>query len=235
MKDRIDHAQSYPFSIPEHSYVYDRGSVRQAYSSAQERHGRVPVLAAGSNQSPDQLDRKFGHLEDTVISADRGLLHDFDVVYAAHMSSYGSLPATFQASPGAAVTVFVLWLDEAQLARMHETEGNYTYDRLSGVRIALDHGETLDEAFAYSSKVGCLNLAGGCVSLSEIPAQGRRFAELAQRDVQAQVRDRLAPGTPLEAFIQAHLEDDGLRRTRSSALGTDALPLDFPRHIIHRL
>lgn len=230
MKDRISHAKAYPFSIPDHSFVYDRGSVRRTESPAFDRSGRVPVLAAGSNQSPDQLHRKFGHLPDVgKIPAQRGRLHDFDVVYAAHLSSYGSVPATFQSSPGTAVTVFVLWLDGRQLARMHETEGNYTYDRMPGVRVETDDGDILEEAYAYSSKVGCLNVDSGCVGLAEIAASGRRFATRSQPEIQAHLRDRLHFGAQLDVFIHAHLEDDALRRERSTALGADALPLSFPR------
>src|SRR5690606_17003915 len=130
--------------------------------------GRVPVLAAGSNQSPEQLARKYGHLPEIgAIPAQRGRLHDFDVVYAAHLARYGSVPATFQHAPGTAVTVFVLWLTERQLVRMHETEGNYCYDHLYDVRVDLDAGGTLWEAFAYSSKVGCLAHAGSCIAIAE--------------------------------------------------------------------
>lgn len=169
--------------------------------------------------------------------AQRAVLGDFDVVYAAHLSSYGSVPATFQASPGTDVTVFVLWLDEAQLARMHQTEGNYTYDKLPGVRIQCEQGEVMTEAFAYSSKVGCLNVEGVCVSLAEIPATGRRFRQATQADIQLYVRNRLANGVDIDidAFIAAHLDDHSLRLERSKALGADALPLNFPRHLIRNL
>ncbi len=118
MQDRIRHAKSYPFEIPERSYVYRRGEVLAYDAHPVPRDGRVPVLAAGSNQSHHQIARKFdGHPSGEVIPSQRGRLHDFDVVYAAHLASYGSVPATFQESPGTVVGVFVLWLAEAQLAR----------------------------------------------------------------------------------------------------------------------
>lgn len=233
VEDRIAHAKSYPFSIPGHSFIYDRGAVTHAGADPVDTSGRTPVLAAGSNQSPDQLHRKFGHLPETgTIPAQRGRLRDFDVVYAAHLSSYGSVPATFQSSPGTAVTVFVLWLDDRQLARMHETEGNYTYDRLTGIAVETDDGAVLDDVFAYSSKVGCLNVGNACISLAEIPAEGRRYDALSQTEIQAHVRDRLHAGVALDIFIRAHLEDDALRRQRSAALGGDALPLAFRRSTI---
>lgn len=233
MQDRIAHAKSYPFPAPPHCFLYESGAWRRLDNGDFDRDGRVPVLAAGSNQSPEQLARKYGHMADIgAIPAQRGRLHDFDVVYAAHLTAYGSVPATFQHSPGTAVTVFVLWLTEAQLVRMHETEGNYTYDHLTGVRVALDTGAALDEAFAYSSKVGCLAHENGCVGLSEIAASDRRFPALAQPQALALVRDRLAPGVALDEFVRQHLEDAVLHRQRSHALGEKAIPVGYPRRTV---
>ena len=237
MEDRIRHAKSYPFEIPDTSYVYRRGEVFPYDADPAMRDGRTPVLAAGSNQSHRQIARKFdGHPSGGVIPSQRGRMFDFDVVYAAHIASYGSVPATFQHSPGTVVSVFVLWLDEAQLARMHETEGNYTFDRIDGVRIELDDGGgVLSQAHSYSSKIGCLNHDAACVSLSEIAASGRRFAEATQPEILGIVRDRLAPGHALDDFVGENLTDDGVRRGRSAALGEDALPLTFDRRIVARL
>jgi hypothetical protein len=118
--DRIRHAKSYPFPAPSHCFEYEAGAWRRLDDHSFDRNGRAPVLAAGSNQSSEQLIRKYGHMADIgIIPAQRGRLADFDCVYAAYMSSYGSVPATFQRSPGTVVTVFVLWLTEAQLVRMH--------------------------------------------------------------------------------------------------------------------
>lgn len=230
--DPVAHAKSYPFPAPDRCFVYESGAWRPLDCPV-DRTGRVPVLAAGSNQSPEQLARKYGAMAGLgPIPAQRGRLADFDVVYAAHLASYGSVPATFQHSPGTAVTIFVLWLDNWQLARMHETEGNYTYDHLAGVHVALDAGGVLDEAYAYSSKVGCLGHDGGCVSLAEIGAERRRFRAMRQSEILAVVRDRLAPATPLDEFIRAHVGDPTLRARRSAALREGALPARYPRRTI---
>jgi hypothetical protein len=232
MNDPVAHAKSYPFPAPDHCFVYDGGGWRRLDGDF-DRAGRVPVLAAGSNRSPEQIRRKYGHIAGCgPIPAQRGRLYDFDVVYAAHLTSYGSVPATFQQSPGTVVTVFVLWLDARQLARMHETEGNYTYDHLADIRVALDSGGTLDAAHAYSSRVGCLDHNGGCVSLKEIGAEARRFPALGQVEMLAAVRDRLAPGQPLDDFIRAHLDDRALHRERSAALGRAACPIAYRRRTI---
>ena len=232
LADPVAHAKSYPFPAPDHCFLYESGAWRRL-DCAFEGDGRVPVLAAGSNQSPEQIRRKYGHLPDIgPIPAQRGRLADFDVVYAAHLTSYGSVPATFQQSRGTLATVFVLWLTERQLARMHETESNYTYDHLTGIRVALDAGGTLGEAYVYSSKVGCLRHDGGCVSLKEIRAESRRFPALGQIEILEVVRDRLSPGTPLDAFIRAHLDDKALHRARSTALAEGALAVLYPRRTV---
>jgi len=232
MKDRIDHAKSYPFPSPGHCFVYEDRDWR-ALDGPVARDGRHPVLAAGSNQSPEQLRRKYGAIAGIgAIPAQRGRLHDFDVVYAAHLTAYGSLPATFQHSPGTRVTVFLLWLTDRQLERMHETEGNYTYDHLENLHLALDGGEVLEAAYVYSSKVGCVNHEGDCIGLAEIAAEGRVFPELGQVAALEMVRDRLGPGTPLDEFIAEHLSDRDIHRARSKRLGEGAIPVRYPRRTL---
>ncbi len=50
------------------------------------------------------------------------ILKDSDIVYAASLSAYGSMPATQWPSKGAIVELNVLWLTEEQLNIMHLTE-----------------------------------------------------------------------------------------------------------------
>ena len=237
MQDRIRHAKSYPFEILDRSYVYRRGKVQEFETHPKPHRGRVPVLAAGSNQSHRQIARKFDdHPSGDIIPSQRGVLHNFDVVYAAHLASYGSVPATFQYSAGTVVNVFVLWLDKPQVTRMHETEGNYSFDHLSGVYIELDDGgDILNEAYSYSSKVGCLNYDNQCVSLSEIAASGRKFKRATQTEILGMVRDRLAPERVLDDFVTEHIVDNRVRRERSKAIGQDALALNFERRVIIQL
>ena len=235
MLDPVAHAKSYPFPSPDHGFVYEAGRWRKLEANF-DRSGRTPVLAAGSNQSPEQLIRKYGHLPDLgAIPAERGVLHDFDVVYAAHLAGYGSLPATFQHSPGTIVQVFVLWMAENQLVRMHETEHNYTYDHLADIRIDYDDGRLDPEAYAYTSKVGCYAQDGGCVALSEIPARNRVFPERGQTEALEMVRDRLAPGRALDEFIRQHIDDEAIRADRSKALGEGAVPAAYQRRVLLEL
>ena len=46
------------------------------------------------------------------------------------------------------------------------------------------------------------------------------------------VRTRLAPEQELEAFVQAHIDDEDLRRARTAALSADSVPLNFERTVL---
>lgn len=233
MHDPVAHAKAYPFPAPNHCYLYEDGSWRPLDQPVADADARTPVLAAGSNQSPEQLARKYGDLPKTgPIPAQRGRLSDFDVVYAAHLARYGSVPATFQQSPGTVVTVFVLWLTDIQLERMHATEGNYTYDRLEDVQVELDAGGALTEVYAYTSKIGCLGDGGDCIGIAEIDAEQRRFPALRQPEVLALVRDRLSPGSDLDRFIAEHAAEYELLRERSRRLRDGAIPISYERRTI---
>jgi len=234
MHDPVAHAKTYPFPVPGRSYVFRNGQPHDLEDHGFDRTGRTPVLAAGSNQSHEQLARKYsvlpGHVE---IPVQRGLLDGFDSAYAAHLAGYGSVPSTFCPSPGTRVTTYVLWLDDAQLNRMHETERNYTYDRLDEVRVEIDDsGEVIDKAFAYTAVVGCLSVDGAPVALAEIGAEGRVLRAMSQPEMLDHVRRRLDPDAQLDAFIRAHIEDEALRRERTLALSADSLPLVFERTVI---
>jgi len=235
MSNPVSHAKAYPFPAPDHSYLYEAGGW-QPLISGFETEGRTPVLAAGSNQSPEQLARKYGEMPDIgSIPAQRGALHNFDVVYAAHLARYGSVPATFEDSPGTIVTVFVLWLTEAQLSRMHETEGNYSYDYLDGACLMLDGGSMLTAAYAYTSKIGSLSHEGNCVSIAEITADNRLYSGLTQSEIQAVIRDRLAPGMDLNKFIEQTVTDPEIHRERSARLGDGALSVGYRRRTVAEL
>lgn len=225
--DPVAHALSYPFKIPDRSYVVAGGRYTELAADAPvpDLAGRRPVLATGSNQSPDRLIGKYGDDGFGSIPVIRAKLRDFDVVYSAHVAAYGSIPATLWPCPGASVTVFVTWLDPAQESRMHATEvpsGNYHFGRLDGVEVLAERGDALTAAFTYVSRRGALLKGGRPVALAAIAAENRRWPALGQEQIQAHVRDRLTPGRPLEPFIRAAIDDAEERWTRVAALAEDA-------------
>jgi len=203
MEDRrevVERALSYPFAVPERSFAIVDGAA--AGLSGREAPGpdRVRLLAYGSNASPAVLARKLAGDPDPV-AVIRATLADFDVVYSAHITAYGSVPATLRRSPGTEAPVFVAFPTPSQLDLITETEGNYDASLLAGVSCRLETGETLTEATAYLSHHGCLEVDGGVAALTAVRSRNRAFAELSQRQALEHVRDLLRPGRPLEAFI----------------------------------
>ena len=228
--DPVAHAKSYPFPVLGRSYLFHDG-VPDPLDDF-DRSGRTPVLAAGSNQSFEQIARKYADVS-AVMPVQTAVLHDFDTVYAAHFAHYGSIPATYCASPGTVVAAHVLWLDDAQLVRMHETERSYSFDRLDGIRVEMpETGEVLRTAWSYSATVGCVNVEGSPVALAEISAEGRVLPAMSQTEMLSHARDRLAPGADLDAFIREHMVDAELRRARTASFSADSIPLNFERTTI---
>lgn len=217
-------ARGYPYAIPDRSYHWCGGEVHGFEPAKSE--GRTPVLAVGSNQSPEQLTRKFGHIADWEIPVQRCALTGFDVVYSAHIARYGSVPAMLQAAPGTTVTLFVNWLDDAQLVAMHETElshGNYHYGRLDGIALDLDGGAVLSSVHGYFSRRGHVLHEGEGVSLANVPARNRTRPARDTAQMLAHVHARIGPDHGLDDFILRLIEDDDYRRNVIEKLMTDAV------------
>lgn len=226
-------ARGYPYAIPDRSYHWRGGAVHD-FNPAR-REGRTPVLAVGSNQSPEQLTRKFGHLDDWEIPVQRCTLAGFDVVYSAHIARYGSVPAMLQAAPGTTVTLFVNWLDEEQLTAMHETElshGNYHYGRLDGVAVNLEGGETLAAVHGYFSRRGHVTHDGDGVALAAVPAENRTRPAHDTAAMLERVHQRLDPDHTLDDFILRLIADDSYRKEVIAALMQDAVPFAAPYEIV---
>jgi hypothetical protein len=228
----LHRAKAYPYRIPDYSYLLVDGSCQALPRGAPlpDLSGRRPVLACGSNQSPEQLGRKFGGGDGDAILVTRAWLEGFDVVYSAHFSSYGAIPATLQRAPGTTVGLSITWLTPTQLRRMHETESvglNYDFGHLDDIALTLVDGDLLDGAFAYVSRRGCLTIDGTPVSLAAMEAVGRSWPALHQEQMQAWARDRLAPDRPLDRFIADNIDDMDIRRTRIETLSAGGRPFAY--------
>ncbi len=232
-RSKLARARGYPYPIPDRSYLWRGGKVHD-FDPARTA-GRTPVLAVGSNQSPEQLTRKFGSGNGAEIPVQRCHLCDFDVVYSAHIAGYGSVPAMLQAAPGTTVTLFVNWLDHAQLDAMHETElppGNYHYGRLDGLELILDGGEKWDSAHAYISRRGHVLHSGGAVALAKVAAQGRSGRALDTAQMLTHVHARVAPEQPLDAFILRLIDDRDYRLGVVETLSSDSVAFSANYHVV---
>ncbi len=249
---RLARATGYPFPAPPHSYLFVDGVVHEIVEPGRDpvhdgrlRDGdavapaaallrrldiadaarlddRVPVIAHGSNASPEQLARKFGHIEGgVVIPVIKAWLADHDVVYATHFTRYGAIPATLERSPGTSVELAVTFLSAPQLALMHDTEiaaVNYVYGRLDRIRLALDGLGDRDTAFVYLTLHGALAPGGAPLALAARAARGRAFAALTMDAMLGFARDEVAPGMALDDFILENVENDDLRSRRTQRL-----------------
>ncbi len=250
-EDIRDRAERYPYTIPPSSFVqvgdrtlelvsFDPVGVMQ--SLVKDESGtpaplrthidektwptddadRQPVLAYGSNASPEVLERKFGDGEDVIVPMIRARLSDFDVVYSSHFSPYASIPATLQRSEGTSVVTFVSYLTRSQVRTMSETEPNYFLASVFEVDCQLDFGARLTELHTYLTRHGCLTIDGSEVALADIEAEGRRFPAMSERQVLERVRERLAPDQELDRFIVETAEDDDLSKRRTEELKREA-------------
>jgi len=180
---------------------------------------RRPVVAYGSNANPDVLREKLADKWPTFVPMLRARLHDFDVVYSAHVSPKGAIPATLYESPGTRVAVFVLLLDNTQLAAMDATEPNY--DRMllaKPVTLTLDLGRSAD-SYVYVSRHGVLSVDGAPRHVDPVPASARSFLGMAERDALEIARERLgeAPGG-----------EQGMAEAQTQMLKRESLPAEFP-------
>lgn len=223
---RLALAKGYPFAAPPRSYLFVAGEVRPIREAEYER--RTPVLAHGSNRAPEQLARKFGHLEgsESRIPVTLGWLQDYDVVYAAHITRYGAVSSTLQHAPGCQGALAVTWLTERQLQRMHETEGagGYAFGRLAAIELSLEDGPRarLSEVFLYAGRHGCLAIDGQAVGLAAVASRNRPHPALGQEEVQRHLRDRHRPGTDLDEMILGHIADPEARQRLAKRLRAEA-------------
>lgn len=195
-EDAYAHGLGYPWERPAGSYVMRDGEVeviadmeprdRQAVVSVMGE-GRHPLVAFGANGAPSRLQDRFGAFEDP---ADRealvltGELHDLDVAAQASPTAYGAMPGVLVASPGTAVRASVLWLTPLQLATLTFAELGYRLGRLDRACFVMDEADvTVDDLFAYVSRIGALRLDGEPVALAAIPATGRTLRAMTQEEL----------------------------------------------------
>lgn len=196
----VSTAEAYPYDLREDAFVFDGGATR-AFDVGLTGD-RTAVLAIGSNGAPQRLARKFG--EDAVVPVLPARLKDHAVVYAAAVTSYGSVPATLMEAPGATALVALTFLDDAQLAIMNATEyvgRNYDLVSLPGP-FEVDEAAPVGEVLAYRSRYGPLRVDGRPVRLAEVPTVGTRFGAAYQSGMLALLHHHFAaPGEIYAGFV----------------------------------
>jgi len=208
----VKRALAYPYAVPDCSFVYECGGAHELPPQGVDLSGREPLLAYGANAAPEALAWKLAALPELELPVIRAELEGFDVVYSAHISRYGAVPATLEPSPGTTVATFVAYPTAEQLELIAATERlNYELSRLSGISCRLEVGKPLSELDAFLSVRGCLRISGSEVALAAIGAVARGFDEMDEPGVLEHARARLAPELDLEAFVLRCVEQGGVR------------------------
>ncbi|MDQ3608323.1 MAG: hypothetical protein M3459_05410 [Actinomycetota bacterium] len=194
--------------VRDYPYVPARG----AFALGPEPPADAPeIVAFAANADPAVLAAKLG--PGASVRGRPARLTDHDVVFSAHVSPYGAIPATLLPSPGTSVPVHLLRLAQADLQRLDATEPNY-------VREILGRGVE-----GYRSRHGVLLLDGAPVALTAVPATGRTLPALTQEALQERLCTAMEPGTDRDAFVLAGARDPEVRARRTVWLRENGLCL----------
>jgi hypothetical protein len=125
-----------------------------------------PLLAYGANGSPEVLARK---LPGARVAALAGRLRGWSVVHSAHVSPYGSVPATLVPDSGRMVEVHVLLVEDRR--ELDGTEPNYRREVLTGLDLEVERLGAVEVVEAYLSRWGPLLVDGRPVPLGALPQE----------------------------------------------------------------
>ena len=203
----------------------DEALVRHGYDPAALSVPRLPVLASGSNASPTRLKEKFNLYSDqTLIPVIKYQISDLVPVFSAKFASYGSITATLQYAPEAQSKMFVTYLTEPQLTRMHETEAigdEYHFARMDKITMCHEGGDPSTESiYAYLSIKGVFQVDNLQFTLSgsETSAPEARFAARSQEQMLQLAWKLLENNKNLDVFIYENIFDESIRRRRNDLL-----------------
>jgi hypothetical protein len=212
-EELVRRALAYPYDPPAGSFVQIGDRTLPVPPEEIDVAGRRALLAYGANASPEALTRKLAHLPPKPIAVLRVALRGWDVVYSAHVTRYGSVPAAVVASPGTVANVHLVFPSDAQLEAIAATEGeNYRLEQLADFSATYEiGGEGPREIDAFISVHGPVLVDGTPVALAAIPAVDRVFPESTTPEMIDRVRAALTPDLTLPESILHHVKRGGLR------------------------
>jgi hypothetical protein len=211
-EELVRRALAYPYDPPAGSFVQVGDRTLPVPPEEIDVAGRRALLAYGANASPEALTRKLAHLSAEPIAVLRVALSGWDVVYSAHVTRYGAVPAAVVPSPGTVASVHLVFPGDEQLAAIASTEGaNYELRQLTDFSAELEiGGEGPREIDAFIGVHGPLLVGGSPVALAAIPARGRAFPEMTTPAMIERVRAAIHPELTLREFIVHHVDHGGV-------------------------
>lgn len=236
-QSRFNNALAYPYPRPQHSFRLTKGEVVPLTDAPDFSH-RTPVIACGSNGAPEQLIRKFPSKVQNDIYVTRALLSGFLCTYSAHLTAYGSIPATIHPFPSHQTDCHVTWLDDEQLSIMHGSEAlgvNYRYSKLDHIHLKTEFHAPLASTFAYISLHGSLCIEDAPVEISGINNQPTSpVKRMIQAEIQKSTMTYLQTDYTLEDFVDRNINNASLRNDHTSRLQTVARQFTFEHEYILR-
>lgn len=237
-EDIVTRALTYPYPRLPYNFRFRRGvaePLSDDFNLNVIHHSYTAVVAIGSNASPVQLLRKFGASSDIPVLHAR--LHGVDVVYAACVTYYGSLPATLAASPGTVAHVYITLLDPAAFAHMNNTErAGYHICKMSSsfpdARVEFAdahiqqqyqrHQQQIGDMLMYVAIPGKFLINNSPVALAEIKADHRVYSQVPQPEIIATLARLVgSPYPSLHIFIRALVNDLDYRQSVSKRIKRD--------------
>lgn len=217
-------AINYPYFAPDYSFSFYKGEFVKGI--CYNLDNRVPILSVGSNRSPYQLKRKFSLFQDICVTP--ATLYDSDVVYAASLSTYGSLPATQWPCKGASVDLNVLWLRENQLNIMHLSEAlghAYNFVKLKLGTVKIKNFEYQKDIFGYVSIPGAFPFKDYTPKrLSTLIALKTKLEGISESDALIHIKNYLeVKSNNLPEWIEKLINDKSYRSAVNEILKSKAI------------
>ena len=226
----------YPFERIPGSFVYDpkatagdgfkeleRAELNEAIKS--NPHW---ILSYGSNSAKSQLIDKFkGKVAGEIYGVD-ATLEGYDVVFGAHVSRKGYVPATLESSSKTSVPCHILLLTDGQLRILNVSEGikykTYELEKVKGV-IKLKHpfeDKAIGEVKTYFLKNNYLSSNGNPIALSVVQASGRIWPDKTEKELLSFLAKR--ENLSCDAFVKKLKDDGSFREGIKESLGSLSLP-----------
>ena len=224
----------YPFERIPGSFVYDpkatagdgfkeleRAELNEAIKS--NPHW---ILSYGSNSAKSQLIDKFKDEDEKIYGID-ATLEGYDVVFGAHVSRKGYVPATLASSSKTSVPCHILLLTDGQLGILNVSEGikykTYELEKVKGV-IKLKHpfeDKAIGEVKTYFLKNNYLSSNGNPIALSVVQASGRIWPNKTEKELLSFLAKR--ENLSCDAFVEKLKDDESFRHRIKESLGSLSL------------
>ncbi len=256
--DALHRALAYPYRIPSNSFAFSPADgATRAFTDFQVTQARIvsqkrgvttydidaiadgaplrlenvcPIIASGSNASPDQLYRKYHGRSTAPVHTILCEFENLIPVFSSHFAGYGAISACLWRQGGARGHLFVNLLGEAELARMHETESlgiefnfvqlEFAQGRLNGAPLALD--------FHYYDSIHgpLLDAQGQPIVLSCFAVTQHGLQTANEEQVLTAALRELFPGKARDRAIADIVQSTETRRAATAALKHLRLALD---------